>query len=77
MGVQSHSQEGRMTTLQSLMSQHHLSRQDVADILGIRVATVHCWFSNPGSTNYRAPPARMVELLELKLHARKGQEKTA
>jgi len=63
-----------MTPLQSLMDLHHLSRQEVADLLGLRVATVHCWFSSPGSTNHRAPPARMVELLELKLHAREGQE---
>ena len=65
----------RMTTLKSLMTQHSLSRQQVADLLGIRVATVHCWFSSPGSSNYRAPPARMVELLELKLQAREDQEK--
>ena len=62
-----------MITIQSLMTLHHLSRQQVADLLGIRVATVHCWFSSPGSTNYRAPPARMVELLELKLQAREGK----
>lgn len=59
-----------MTTkkpLKSLIQQHKLKRQEVADLLGVSITTIHSWLLPITSKAHRPMPKPMLELLRLKL----------
>lgn len=53
--------------LHELIREHGLSRQDVADILGVPLNTVHNWLKKTTSPSQRNMSDQMLELLEIKL----------
>lgn len=62
----------RMTNFQrvkALMDEHRLTRQQVADLLGLNKQAVDSWFFSHKSRGYRQPSDQTIELLELKLRA--------
>ena len=54
-----------LTDLQVLMDEHHLSRQQVADLLGVRKSAVDSWFFSPETQGHREMPAQSLQLLRL------------
>lgn len=53
--------------LQALMDEHHLSRLQVAQLLGLKKQAVDSWHFSPESKGYRAMPDQSLELLRYKL----------
>ncbi len=53
--------------LRQLKAQHELTRQDVADLLGVSPYTVKSWLLHEGSEAYRPMGDRELEFLNLKL----------
>ena len=54
-----------LTQLQELMDEHSLSRQQVADLLGVRKSAVDSWFFSPDTQGHREMPAQSLQLLRL------------
>jgi DNA-binding transcriptional regulator YiaG len=57
--------------LRDLMQAHNLTRQAVAQRLGVSIDTVHAWLRPQDNAGHRNMPARMLRLLELELAARR------
>ena len=47
------------------MDEHRLSRQAVADLLGVRKSAVDSWFFSPETQGHRQMPAQSLQLLRL------------
>ena len=54
-----------LTQLQELMDEHSLSRQQVADLLGVRKSAVDSWFFSPDTQGHREMRAQSLQLLRL------------
>ncbi len=59
-------------TLITLMLDHGLERREIADLVSVDRDTVDRWLISPESSRNLEIPDMAVELLELKLAARKG-----
>ena len=57
--------------LMELLSDHELERREVAELLKIKVDTVDHWLASHESHNYEDMPDMAIELLEIKLGAKK------
>ena len=53
--------------LYELIKDRELTRQEVAEVLGVPVTTVHNWLRPVDNAAHRAMSDQMLELLELKL----------
>ena len=53
-----------LTELKALIDKHHLSRQAVADLLGVRKSAVDSWFFSPETQGHREMPAQSLQLLQ-------------
>ena len=54
-----------LNQLQALMDEHRLSRQQVADLLGVRKSAVDSWFFSTETQGHREMPAQSLQLLRL------------
>ncbi len=54
-----------------LLSDHELERREVAELLKVKVDTVDHWLASHESHNYEDMPDMAMELLEIKLGAKK------
>ncbi|MDC7784789.1 hypothetical protein PQJ75_00790 [Rhodoplanes sp. TEM] len=59
--------ESRRKRLQSIMQTRKLERQDVADLLGVSIHTVHAWLKPETSKGSNVVPTWSIELLRYKL----------
>ena len=57
--------------LMELLSDHELERREVAELLKVKVDTVDHWLASHESHNYEDMPDMAMELLEIKLGAKK------
>ena len=57
--------------LMELLSDHELERREVAELLKVKVDTVDHWLASHESHNYEDMPDMAIELLEIKLRAKK------
>ncbi|MCH8261891.1 MAG: hypothetical protein IIA77_02410 [Proteobacteria bacterium] len=57
--------------LMELLSDHELERREVAELLKVKVDTVDHWLASHESHNYEDMPDMAIELLEIKLGAKK------
>ena len=55
-----------------IISEHELERREVAELLKVKADTVNHWLASHESHNYEAIPDMAIELLELKLGAKKS-----
>ncbi|MCH9048535.1 MAG: hypothetical protein IH836_06280 [Proteobacteria bacterium] len=54
-----------------LLTEHELERREVAELLKVKVDTVDHWLASHESHNYEDMPDMAMELLEIKLGAKK------
>lgn len=54
-----------------IISEHELERREVAELLKVKADTVNHWLASHESHNYEDIPDMAIELLELKLGAKK------
>lgn len=54
-----------------LLADHNLERREVAELLSVKIETVNHWLASHESHNYEEMPDMAVELLEIKLQAKK------
>ncbi len=59
-------------TLITLMLENELERREIAELLSVQRDTVDRWLISPESSRNLEIPDMAVELLDLKLAARKG-----
>ncbi|MFB3116847.1 MAG: hypothetical protein ACE1ZH_05180 [Gammaproteobacteria bacterium] len=57
--------------LMELLSDHELERREVAELLKVKADTVDHWLASHESHNYEDMPDMAIELLEIKLGAKK------
>ncbi|MCH8162665.1 MAG: hypothetical protein IIA99_01010 [Proteobacteria bacterium] len=57
--------------LMELLSDHELERREVAELLKVKADTVDHWLASHESHNYEDMPDMAMELLEIKLGAKK------
>jgi len=57
--------------LMELLSDHELERREVAELLKVKADTVDHWLASHESHNYVDMPDMAIELLEIKLGAKK------
>jgi DNA-binding transcriptional regulator YiaG len=50
----------------ALMSKHHLTSQQVADMLYVSLSTVQKWRQTPGNISHYEMPEGLLELLRIK-----------
>lgn len=55
-----------------IISEHELERREVAELLKVKADTVDHWLASHESHNYEDIPDMAIELLELKLGAKKS-----
>ncbi|MCH8846074.1 MAG: hypothetical protein IIC11_04975 [Proteobacteria bacterium] len=55
-----------------IISEHELERREVAELLKVKADTVNHWLASHESHNYEDIPDMAIELLELKLGAKKS-----
>ena len=55
-----------------IISEHELERREVAELLKVKADTVNHWLASHESHNYEDMPDMAIELLELKLGAKKS-----
>ncbi len=55
-----------------IISEHELERREVAELLKVKADTVNHWLASHESHNYEDIPDMAIELLELKLAAKKS-----
>jgi hypothetical protein len=62
----------RRRRLLAIRKSEDLTNVGIAELAGAKLKTVESWLSTPGTASHRPLPAYRLELIELRLKARKA-----